>query len=218
MLMLSFSAASRLEDGIWRVSLPPSDVRQLGGDTLKTSAVSILGVRGPAFDAQSKLLMARPADVSVLQIGTTDRAFVIDLGPSDGAVSGTSKQAIYPKAVGVPMGRGDRAFIEECQRHLGDHLVKMAEELLRQVRFQFHGEMREGQARKWVNAPDNFLAITIQNRDQSFAIYIRGRPQDFAVESIEIKDDRPGYCRFKLQSQAQLKEAIDVVLASAQDH
>lgn len=214
-LMMSVSAAVQIEEGVWRVSLPPADVKHLGVGHTTTGSVSILGAHSPEYDSQSRILLMRPTDVDVFNVGDTDRALVIDLGDRSPHPDAATKPSI---AEGFRSSRGgDEAFVEECRRHLSDRLVRMAQQLLRQVRLQFPGELREGQARKWVNSPNNFLAMTIQNRDQSFAIYIRGRPQDFSVRTLDIRDDRPGYCRFKLQRQDQLDEAIDVILTSAQD-
>jgi hypothetical protein len=91
----------------------------------------------------------------------------------------------------------------------------MAKRIMAAVRKQYSGKLREGKARKWVNYPDNFLAMTIQTRDGSFAIHVKGRPEDFDAPTLELKPDRPGYSRFKLQRPDQLEDTIKVILESA---
>jgi hypothetical protein len=94
--------------------------------------------------------------------------------------------------------------------------VGIAERLLAEVRGRYPGNLNEGLARKWVNHPGNFLAITIQNRDQSFAVHVKGAPEQFNAPSFEIKPDRPSYSRFKLKYQRQFDDALRVILRSAQ--
>jgi hypothetical protein len=68
---------------------------------------------------------------------------------------------------------------------------------------------------KWVNHRTNFVAITIQNRDQSFAILVKGSPDDFTAATLDIRPDRGSYCRFKLEHERQFQDALNVILVSA---
>lgn len=106
-------------------------------------------------------------------------------------------------------------FLASCRHHLGTNLVAMAERLLAEIRNSYPGELHEGLARKWVNHPENFVALTIQNRDQSFAIHVKGEPHEFSAPTLDIKADRGSYSRFKLKDEDQLPDAIAVILASA---
>jgi hypothetical protein len=65
------------------------------------------------------------------------------------------------------------------------------------------------------NHPGNLVALTIQNRDQSFAVHVKGEPKDFSAPSLDIKPDRGSYSRFKLKHESQSEDTIRVVLASA---
>ena len=99
---------------------------------------------------------------------------------------------------------------------MSDSLVSLIKDLLDGVRQRYPGELWEGQARKWVNSPDNFVAITIQPRDRSFAIYARGKSDHYgALSSIDVRRDRPGYVQFKFHKASQLEDALKVVLRSA---
>jgi hypothetical protein len=152
----------------------------------------------------------------------TDDALIIDIGTDASAdIEPASSKDTEPASSKndtrsfEPVGSGDEAFLAECRRLLNPHLAKIGAELLQEVRSRYPGKMVEGQARKWVNAPGNFLALTIQNRDQSFAIHVKGSPNEFTAPTLDIKADRPSYCRFKLEQERQLQDAIKVVLASA---
>ena len=112
-------------------------------------------------------------------------------------------------------GRGDRAFLVQCEHHLNLELNVLAKDLLSSVRDRYPGELLEGLARKWVNHPSNFFALTIQNRDQSLAVHVKGEPKWFTASTLAIKRDRGCYSRFKLTGPTQLEDALRVVLASA---
>ena len=59
-----------------------------------------------------------------------------------------------------PAGRGDQAFIGEWERHLRSGLCDMAKAILAELRSRYPGHLIEGLARKWVNHPENFVALT----------------------------------------------------------
>lgn len=121
-----------------------------------------------------------------------------------------------PLANNTVLGKSDAEFIASCRSHeMPDDLVEGMERLLKRVRTEFAGALREGLNRKWVNYPENFVAITIQHRDRSFAVNVKGRPDQFLKGSLVLKDDRPGYSRFKLERAGDVKEATEVVLRSA---
>src|SRR5262249_17041729 len=127
--------------------------------------------------------------------------------------SNLASSNVEAPAVGT---RGDTAFLAECERHLNPELVALAKKLLSEVRSRYPGELHEGQARKWVNDRGNFFALTIQNRDQSFAVHVKGEPSRFNSSTLDIKADRNSYSRFKLKGRTRFDEALRVVLASAQ--
>ncbi len=204
-------------DGVWSASLAPSEVGMfVGGKEIGIGEVSVLGVLSPQFDAKSKTLSIDGRRVYVFNVGRSDRALIIDLEVSTLKSSQQASENInYTTKDNLPAGHGDGMFIAACRRHLEPHLVQLAERLLLKLRSRYPGDLHEGKARKWVNHPENFVAITIQNRDQSFAIYVKGQPQQFSAPSLEIKPDRPGYSRFKLNDESQLQDALSLIFESA---
>ncbi len=206
-----------LSGGVWSAPLTPSEVQMFArAKGAGMGQVSVLGVLEPEFDDVAGTLSIDSRQAYVLNIGKSDRTLIVDLGaaPSTTAKEPTIGMMSQPDD-NSSYGRGDSMFIASCRHHLKPHLVLMAERLLSEVRSRYPGELHEGLARKWVNHPENFVAITIQNRDQSFAIHVKGEPNEFSAPTLEVKPDRGSYSRFKLKEEAQLEDAISVILASA---
>lgn len=210
-LQISISDATSLGFGVWSVPLAPADIRRLGDVRSSLGRRSVLATTGAQFDdATGQLSIALEATV-VWNIGTGNEALVVEMGQADGDPQ--SQNEVDER--GSTLGTGDAAFLAACRRLMSPELAEVAEQLLIDVRARLGGELQEGLARKWVNYPRNCLAITIQPRDASYAIQIKGQPEAFNAPSLEIKPDRPSYCRFKLSSAEQLADAGRVVAMSA---
>lgn len=216
-IRMSVEKAALLSDGVWSAPLSQSEVQMFTrGRSAGMGQVSVLGVIEPEFDEPTCTLSIDSRQVHVLNIGKSDRTLIVDLGKSPSAIPEDQTNAPTPQPSETSSaGRGDAMFVVSCHHHLAPDLVSMVEQLLAEVRSRYPGELHEGLARKWVNHPENFMALTIQNRDQSFAIHVKGEPEDFSAPTLEIKPDRGSYSRFKLKRQEQLNDAISVILASA---
>ena len=214
-LRVAISDVTKIGTGAWTARLTPAEVRRLGESASSIGKRSVVGVADPNFSEAIRELSIAPDETTVLNVGTTDETLIIDLGRNAAEDDVESMPALGPLEANTPMRKGDKAFLSECHRLLDSALAEMGERLLAQVRRNHPREMREGQARKWVNYPDNFLAMVIQPRDKSFAVHIKGNPDSFDAPSLDIKPDRGSYSRFKLQHHSQLADAIQVVLVSA---
>ena len=201
--------------GVWVTSLPPADVRRLGSATSSTGEVSVLGILNPEW--RDGMVFFTPEDVIVLNEGVTTNAVLVQLTkptPDIGkGVIARRAERMRGAARGRPLDprRGDVAFLNECARLLPPSATAMADQLMKEVRAFSSGELVEGQARKWVNHPANFLAITIQNRDQSLAISIRGEPDAHMNTPIDLRRDRPGYSRFKVSQKDEISRAVALI-------
>jgi hypothetical protein len=206
---------------VWTASLTAAEVRRLGEPKSRTGQRSVVAIRDAHFDAEAHLLSFSPEKATALNIGSTDETLIIDIGnvlPASLEDVPVERHAERSHNVEPPepLGSGDAAFLAECRRHFRkESLVRMGTELLAEIRKHYPGKLIEGQARKWVNYPGNFVALTIQNRDQSFAIHVKGRPEDFKAPTLDIRPDRGTYCRFKLETERQYQDAAQVVLQSA---
>jgi hypothetical protein len=213
---VTFEGVEAAGTGVWRAQLAPGAVRRLSDAKSGVGACSVVGVFAPRFDATARTLSVQADKVTVLNVGQTEQSVFVDLG---NAVMPRSSEAASTVQMSRPpssMQQGDVSFLRSCREHrLHQPLVDMADRLLAEVRRLFPGEMTEGLNRKWVNHPDNFMALTIQHQDQSFAVHVKGRPEDFPAPSLDLKPDRGSYLRFKLKSPGQFDDALRVVLQSA---
>jgi hypothetical protein len=201
-------------EGCWIAKLRPSEVRQrLGQSRSMQGARSVVGVLNADYhNGQLAFPLNRAV---VLNIGTSDETIFVDLASGPQAAGSVPRNIEQQPIESNPLG-SDAMFLSECRSLLDASLASIAERLMRSIRDEHPGELREGQARKWVNFPENFLAITIQPRDQSLAVHVKGNPTDFAAPTLEIRTDRPSYSRFKLQRESQLRDALRTILSSAQ--
>jgi hypothetical protein len=215
--VISIPEAQNIAPGIWSARIPPSDLRRLGQARSQSGARSIVGAVGQSPALLDGALSVAPADIVILNLGTTEETLVLHLGQSLVSEGPRIMQTqITHSNNGSVFERGDEQFIASCKSNgLPDALVTGITELLERVRAEYDGELHEGLHRKWVNYPDNFVAITIQNRDRSFAMNVKGRPDQFLKGSLALKPDRPGYTRFKVTRPTELKEATEIVLRSA---
>jgi hypothetical protein len=213
-LRLTIENATLIGTNIWSARLAGAEVRRLGEPRARGGLRSVISVTDARYVQEAQQLSFSPEHATVLNVGLADDALIIDIGSDASAeAKPVPTNDLIPKR--EPLGSGDATFLAECRRLLNPSLVKMITELLQEVRKHYPGKMVEGQARKWVNEPSNFVALTIQHRDESFAIHVKGSPKDFLAPTLDIRPDRGSYCRFKLQGAKQLQDAIKTILASA---
>jgi hypothetical protein len=214
-LQIAIGDAKSIGPGLWSAKVSPLDVKRLGNSQLAVGSRSIVGVWKPAYELATRRLLIEPAQATVFNVGDTDEVFVIDLGAPEGHADRKVVGKLDQESA-LNLGNDDLSFLAACRREkLPEHLIVAAEQILKTVRSRYQGQMKEGKARKWVNYPDNFLALVIQPRDESFAIHVWGEPQRFQPGKLEIKRDRASYSRFKLESSGQLADALRVIMESA---
>lgn len=218
-MRMLFEDVKALGEGVWETSLKPEERRLLVmSRSEKLGKISIIGVLNPEFDKGSSRLIIDVNQAHPLNLGSSDRVLIVNLNADVSTEADKNHDGKYSESENngiIPLGYGDKEFLRSCQKYLKPQIASLAERLLMKIRRECPGDLRECKNRKWVNYPDNFLAITIQNRDQSLAINVRGRPEVFSAPTLVVKDDRPGYSRFKLQHESQLEEAVSIILASA---
>lgn len=213
-IKLVIDNVTQLSPRVWKTQLSSRDVETAcAADTGSRRGIeTVIGTSYASFYPDEKSLAILPDKSILLNQGNSTSVLIIDIKEDE------TMQTVFPTIQRpAPTGSrfGDQNFLAECDRLLPAEIANLAKALLKEVRQQFPGNLKEGQSRKWVNAESNFMAITIQNRDKSLAIYIKGDPNSFAGQKIDVRRDRPGYCRFKISQSDQLKDAISAVLQSA---
>jgi hypothetical protein len=202
--------AKQLLPGLWVADVPPRHLAWLPRESHAPSEHSV--VVAPVFHSGNELRFDADA-ATLLVMGTSLSTLFLSSGSSlsEHSEGAASEGAAVP----VTWRRdSDAGFLQACEELVGDEFRALGQALVDGFRSSHPGRLLEGKSRKWTNQPSNFVAITIQNRDRSFAISIRDVPE--AKDSrLGPKPDRPGYLRFKLSGRSDLPEAFRLILASA---
>jgi hypothetical protein len=213
-LMMVIGNASALGGGIWATRLTPAEVRRLGAGTTASGRRSVIGIHDPIVQNDRGQVTFEPGTAIIFNAGTSDEAILIDLGCSTVTappiVSTSNAHGSSQK-----MNVGDTEFLSEVQRLLGPQSAEVAREFLIKIRENRPGDLQKG--KKWINYPDNFLAIVIQPRKKKMIIYLRGKPSEYDGRSINLEPDW-GYTRFILDSVHQVDDAVRIVLDSTTHH
>lgn len=194
---------------LWEVSLSPRDIRSLGACNSNAGAVSIMLLKVFRFDGTQGAVSFSPDSVIVLNVGTTSRTVIIAAGSPNSAMSERGELGPLADAPAT-LGSGDQQFLRTLD-DLPDEVKEAGEAILTQVRLHFPGDLRAVSARRFKETPDNFWFITIQPRDRSLSITVRGLPERFSTVRLRVVEDRRPYSRFKVTSMADVSEAVGVI-------
>lgn len=208
-MLYVFDRFERLAPGLWRVTMPRIHLPHLQIDEIPFSRYSIVSGK---IEERNGELRLNSGEAKVVLCGTSDDTLIVDADHANVRDSSITRYSeISSDRTRTP---SDEAFLTACASLVGPELRKLGELLLAGFRSDFAGSLVEGKSRKWTNTPLNFLAITIQNRNRSFAISIREVPEAKG-STLGPKPDRPGYLRFKVETEADLPEAVRLIRASA---
>ncbi|MDA4844675.1 hypothetical protein [Hoeflea poritis] len=202
--------------GVWKVEATPKDLQFLGKPLARAHGRSVISLQNWKL-SEDKNFLTFPIDkASVLLLGDNEDCIAIDREASTDKLSSSKKKpdsfATQRSAMISQQNPtfGDQAFIAACEAEaLPPKIVELGKKFLSRVRDFSNDRLREGKHRKWVTYPKNFLALTIQNRNQQFCVHVRKTSVlDSLTGSLDIRDDRPGYVRFWLQDESQLEAAV----------
>lgn len=206
-MMYLIENAVTLKPGVWSAKLPSQYLDQLEKQSPTVTPFSIVAA---PITVHGNELIFRPDSAHVLGRGTTDEALFIDISKLPECSELAS--SLSPER---PWRRdNDEGFYEACEKLVSPEFAALGRELVEGIRKLHPGRLIEGKSRKWLNQPVNFVALTIQNRDRSFAISIKN-VSEAATSPLHPKPDRPGYLRFKVSDRADVPEALRLILASA---
>ena len=202
--------ATTILPGIWSAIVPTHHFDHLPQSSAARARYTV--VTAP-LSARGDELRLDPAAATILARGTEASILFLDSGP----VSPEYPERETPRESDVAVTwrrETDAGFLDACRALVGEDFRDLGHRLLEGFRPIHPGRLLEGKSRKWTNQPSNFVAITIQNRDRSFAVSIRDVPEA-RNSSLAPRPDRPGYLRFKVSDISEVPEAVRLILASA---
>jgi hypothetical protein len=204
-LALKISDAEQIDDGTWRVLVPPHQVQQFASSPRTIGERSVIMLTSWTFNPGLKEL-SFPLDAAVaLNVGTTSKTIVLT------ARNDTSNDQTENGDNAI-LGMGDRSFLALSKAELTADMAKAAEDLLLRVRERSPGDLKRGKSRNFSETPDNFWYVIVQNRINQLSITVRGPVSHFeGVANLQIKDDR-GNTRFKVQSPQDLDDALKLIM------
>ncbi len=213
----------RAEFGVWRVEAAASELAVLGKPRSQVSGCSIIGLTACEISGNQDFLTFQLSDASLLNLGDAGDCIAVLLERPNTHGHSQSNAVLKPDALRqavtpLPQGyrKGDGAFIAACHtERLPETVLDLGQDFLSSIREFSDDRLQEGLHRKWVTYPKNFLAITIQNRNQQFCVHVKKTAMLRELSgTLDIRDDRPGYVRFWLQDELQLAAAVRAAKAS----
>jgi hypothetical protein len=209
MISLMLKNVAEIAPGVWLTRLNPSDVRRFGQNATSVGQRSIVSVATPSYDKVSSSLSVPLDSIVALNVGRQEETIVLDLDylEDDNHAQDGDHVAEEPEI--------DREFVDSCRVHLPEETTSLIIRVLSEVRGHHQDKLIEGQGRKWTASPNNFFAVTIQNRNRQFLVSVKANPSKHAFRHIHLKRSRAPYCEFYLNSYSQIDEAVKIILASA---
>src|SRR5262245_31847201 len=130
-MRLSIGSVLRIDDGLWRAKLAPSELQFLGGASLRIGPRSVLLLGEPAtFDAKERTLSFDPAAARLLNAGHTEEALIVE--------SSRREETTTPTSAPLGSRAGDARFLSQLPSNLRD----LGTRLLTAVRSRFPGDLR----------------------------------------------------------------------------
>jgi hypothetical protein len=217
---LVFEDATAPATSVWLLQMKPQELQLLGLPKHQGGKRNLILARDASFDPEKRRLELDAAGITVINIGTSTETIVVDIGSAltreigdAGSVgSHSNRQTVTTQNTSsmTVFGPGDRALITmikvECPQ-----LTDVAEELIKQIRQEFPGDLRECKRRLFVENDYNFWAIQVQPRARNLMIFIKGDRDRFLPSCFELKHARSKYTRFYIDRMDQVKPALDLI-------
>jgi hypothetical protein len=204
-IQMSLSGAKFLASEVWEVQLAPSEVRRLGDGGKSIGAVSIV-LLSEKPNTEGATLRFNETHATVLNVGATGRTLIVDGYKAPSIMD----QLLSKREKHEAVSSGDRQFLDSLER-LPAPSREAGENLLREVRAHFRGELKRITAARFQETPDNFWFVTVQPRAESILVTVRGLPERFKPSTLAILEDRRPYSRFKVRSLKDIPEAVRII-------
>jgi hypothetical protein len=208
-------AAAEVTRCVWQAAIEPRHIRALGAGGSEFGEVSVLLLDAQTFDPEKSALRFSVEDVHLLNIGRSPTTIIIGVGPHEGERTNgeTDTSLLEARSDRVQYGSGDRQFLHALEQ-LPDDIKQAGTQILTSVRRHFPGNLHPRSGRRYQETPDNFWFVTVQPRDRSLSITVRGLPDRFKVSRLRIVADRSPYSRFKVRGLDDVSEAVTVILSA----
>lgn len=228
-LKVTIEEAMRIGDGVWKAVLDPEETTAFGECKSKIGPFSILLLESEIhFDGKTKRITFDPKSTQLINIGSTNKIFLLSDSPSEQKAFVTTtpkpekkpvkarrivekkppkKVAKYEHSQVVPPG--DKLFLIE----LPSDIRSFGEVLLSSVRRHFKGELHyEPRTGKFDETPDIFWTVKIKPHNRSLKLTIRGTPDTFKIPSaINLLRDKFGYSAFEITKKEQIAGAVSLI-------
>jgi hypothetical protein len=228
-LKVTIENVRRIDDGVWKATLDPDETTAFGDCKSKIGPFSILLLESDIhFDEKTKRITFDPKSTRLINIGSTDKVFLLSDRSSKQKTFVTTAAKPQEKPVQVRrilektppvkdtgyipsqvVPPGDKLFLIE----LPPDIRSFGELLLSKVRHHFKGELHyEPRTGKFDETPDIFWTVKIQAHSRSLKITVRGAPDFFKVPpKIDLFRDKFGYSAFKISDKSQIEGAVSLI-------
>jgi hypothetical protein len=208
-LSIAARGARALGSQVWEIEVPPHQVRLFGECRRTEGPRSVLLVSDVEFDEQAGTLTFDMEGAVPLNVGTTSIALAVgNTAPRETRQGGRSHDPVV-----ASLGSGDQEFLS-LARALPPDGYAAAEELLFGVRSEWPGDLKRGLRQNFSETPDNFWYVVVQPRAGELSVTVRGEPEAIKDAKLPLKQDRPGYSRFKVRRVADVPLALAIIRQS----
>ena len=209
MLKVTIPNAHKLDEGVWRLTLPPHQVRLFGRCENAIGPRSVVIIKEAQHELSTGDLSFDVDEATAINVGSTpDTLAILSNENADELISGKTSSETEQE---ISVSRGDREFLELCRKEFHDPMQRVAAALLAGVRAKSPGELKRGLKRNFSETPDNFWYVIVQPRVQELSVTVRGPEEHFSgLTEIPVKDDR-GNTRFKVSDESDIESALKLI-------
>ena len=209
-MLLQLENVIPLGSGVYVVDVDPNDVARIGHQEGEVpTAPTVLYAGQCQFRPETRTLNLRMSELTLLSRDSSSTAIIVCVREENYPEQNSDSQTNTTACDNIT------SYTDACHRYLTGDVLDISLSFVQRLDETLNFSLIEGKARKWTAYP-NFLAITIQNRNQQLLVSVKGNPRDMNYRTIKPKLSRSPYCEFHLHSYEQLDEAVDVALKSAE--
>ena len=215
-MSITIEEVSKIYEGIWKSNINPVELQTIGLCTKFYGDYNIILINKPyVYDKDKHYLNFSLTSMNILNIGNSNETIIIDA-----EINNSFKKKILDDTKKVNMEtvfyKGDKLFLQTLDSFvkLPPDIKYIGKSILIEVRKFYKGELKYYEnSKKYIEFPDNFWTIKIQQVDRSLRITARGDANFLRdkVNSIEINADIHGFLSFKISEKSQINDALKII-------